>query len=103
MERWLQMPASKKVHDRVHELLQEFLNSTGRVGVKIHDQTHLKDDLGLSSDEGVDFALDLCDGFKTEFPLDFNPFIEDSGRRGRKFNELVQAVETLLSTAELER
>lgn len=96
------MPASKQTHDRVLELLQKFLASTGRIGVTVNDQTHLKDDLGLSSDEGVDFALDLCDGFKAEFPLDFNPFIEDSGRRGRKFKELVQAVETLLSAAEVE-
>ena len=97
------MPASKQTHDRVQELFQDFLDSTGRVGVKIHDDMHFKNDLGLSSDEGVDFALDLCDGFKTEFPLDFNPFVADTGRRFRKLKDLVEAVEDLLSAAEVER
>lgn len=84
-------------------LLQQFLNTTGRTAISIHDRTHLKNEFGLSSDEGVDFALDLCDGFKTEFPLNFNPFIAESGREGRTFKELVQAVEKLLAVAEVKQ
>jgi hypothetical protein len=48
-------------------------------------------DLGLSSDEGVDFVLDLCEEFKFDFPKDFNPFVHGSGCRGRKLGEMVNA------------
>jgi hypothetical protein len=89
------------VHDRVLGRLREFLVTTGRESPVIEDRTHLMNTLSLSSDEGIDFVLDLCDEFAVEFPMDFNPFVHESGQRGRRFGEMVHAVELYLASSEV--
>jgi len=78
--------------EAVVECLRRFLKSTGRPAIELSDRTRLIADLGLSSDEGVDFVLDLCDAFKFDFPTDFNPFVDQTGRRGLQLREMVNAV-----------
>lgn len=77
--------------------LRAFLDSTGRAGQEFGDNTNLIRDLGLSSDEGVDFVLDLCVALRVELPEDFNPFVHESGRRGLRVSEMIGCVENFVS------
>jgi len=86
------MSSSTDGREAVIDCLRRFLESTGRAAVELSDRIHLMRDLGLSSDEGIDFVLDLCDEFEFDFPADFNPFVHESGRRGRRLGEMVNAV-----------
>lgn len=86
------------VRTSVHTCLRNFLDSTGRTTVDFGADSNLVDDLGLSSDEGVDFVLDLCSAIGVELPHDFNPFINDTGRRGCRVAEMVSRVEQLVAT-----
>lgn len=88
--------------DQVRRCLREFLDSTGHRDLAFSDDSNLIRDLGLKSDEGVDFVLDLCDTFNFNFPEDFNPFVHKSGRRGRKVKELIAAVKEYLGASEAE-
>lgn len=53
----------------------------------------------LSSDEGVDFVLDLCNALRVELPQDFKPFIHESGDCGRRVSEMIERVEHLVANA----
>jgi hypothetical protein len=57
------------------------------------DATDLIRATGATSDEGVDFAIDLSDAIGVEVPHSFNPFVHESGQRGMRFGELVQRAE----------
>lgn len=95
------MSSTTDCRGKVIACLRKFLASTGRAKLAFDGRTDLIRDLGLTSDEGVDFVLDLCDSFAFEFPTDFNPFVHDDGRRGRRLDEMVRAVEQLLSVVEV--
>ncbi len=84
--------ASPEVRTIVVDSLRRFLTSSGRGQVKLNSRTHLTLDLDLKSDEGIDFVLELCDAFKHEFPANFNPFVQDGGRRGCRLGDLIDAV-----------
>lgn len=88
-----------RLQSTVRNCLRTFLDSTGRSKIKFDDSTNLICDLGLSSDEGVDFVLDLCDAVRIELPKDFNPFVHDSGRRGRSVSEMIERVEQFVTGA----
>lgn len=83
----------------VESCLRAFLDSTGRNHVEFRINSHLINDLGFSSDEGVDFVLDLCEALGHNLPLDFNPFIHESGNRGCRMSEMIQRVERLVTNA----
>ncbi len=53
----------------------------------------------VSSDEGVDFVLGLCEALHVELPEDFNPFVHESGRRGLRVSEMMSRVENFVSQA----
>lgn len=95
------MPAPSDVRQKVLTCLRQFLDSTGRTGRDFNDKTNLMTGLGLSSDEGVDFVLDLCDAVGFNFPNDFNPFVHDNGKRGRRVGEMISGVASHLSNAEV--
>jgi hypothetical protein len=95
------MSANSECGAKVTACLRKFLASTGRAKLTFDGRTDLIRDLGLTSDEGVDFVLDLCDSFEFEFPSDFNPFVHDDGRRGRRLDEMVGVVERLLPVVEV--
>ncbi|MGC1272629.1 MAG: hypothetical protein WBC44_02890 [Planctomycetaceae bacterium] len=79
--------------------LKRFLESTGRQAAELHPGAHLMQDLGLSSDEGVDLVLDLCEALHCELPHDFNPCVHESEQRDRQISELVERVEHLVASA----
>ena len=85
------MPAASADGDRIRDRLRQFLRSTGRSDV-FSDSTHITRDLGLKSDEGVDFVLDLCDEFQLDFPADLNPFVHATGQRGLRVGEMIKTV-----------
>ena len=87
-----------RTRDKVVRRIQEFLDASGKSGVVFAGQSNTIADLGFESDEGVDFVLDLCDEFAFEFPDDFNPFVHENGCRGRSVDELVQAVDSLMTS-----
>lgn len=86
------MQADSSRRDRTLACLGRFLHSTGRCNVQLSDSIHLTQDLGLKSDEGVDFVLDLCKEFDFNFPESFNPFVHPDGRRGFRIGEMTNAV-----------
>lgn len=95
------MPAvasSKGVKDIVIETFEAFLKKTGRPLSEIDSSTNVARKFGLQSDEGVEFALDLGDAFGVEMPLAFNPFVDESGMRGRRFGDLVSAVQKFVGS-----
>ncbi|MDB5318502.1 MAG: hypothetical protein JWN40_133 [Phycisphaerales bacterium] len=81
------------VTDKVKKALVDFFRGLGRDIDEINDETDLIESTGASSDEGVDFAIDLADVLGSEVPDDFNPFVHPSGKRGMKFRELVEHAE----------
>jgi len=85
------------VKSTVRRRLREFLDSTGRSQQEFEDDTNLISGLGLSSDEGVDFVLDLCESLQVDLPADFNPFVDETGRRGLRVSEMLSRVENLAS------
>jgi hypothetical protein len=91
------MPAISAEREAVVGCFRRFLTSLGRTDVALTSSTHLVRDLGMTSEDGLDFALELCDEFKFEFPETFNPFIQDNGRRGRRLGEMIDAVAIHLS------
>lgn len=72
------------------QTLREFFRSLGREIDEINADTNLITGTGASSDEGVDFAIDLSDALGVPVPDSFNPFVHESGKRGMKFSELVE-------------
>ena len=85
------------VAQTVRKAVLEFFHSLGRDVGEINDDTNLIRGTGASSDEGVDFAIDLSDVIGVEVPHDFNPFVHPSGERGMKLRELVEHCEQFLA------
>ncbi len=96
------MTQSKNVERKVSDCLERFLVSSGKPVEPLTHRTNLHAGLGLSSDEGLDFLLDLCEEFSFEFPHDFNPVIHRTGNRGNSFGELVTDIEKYLAAAGVE-
>jgi len=78
------------VPERVKKSLEQFFETLGREIPTINDDTDLIRDLSATSDEGVDFAIDLCETLGGHVPNHFNPFVHESGRRGMRFRELAE-------------
>jgi hypothetical protein len=87
------------VAETVKLALAEFFRTLGRSVPEINDGTDLLKGTGASSDEGVDFAIDLSDALGVEVPHDFNPFVHKSGKRGMRMKELVEQAEEFVSRA----
>ena len=85
--------------EKVKKALVDFFGSLGRVIDPINDDTDLIRGTGASSDEGVDFVLDLVDVLGVDIPDDFNPFVHPSGKRGMKFRELVKHAEHFVAAS----
>ena len=81
----------------VERSLRDFMTGMGRDVPELTADTDLIRATGATSDEGVDFAIDLSDAVGTDLPADFNPFVHESGERGMRFGELVARVTTFLS------
>ncbi|MGH7139884.1 MAG: acyl carrier protein [Pirellulales bacterium] len=93
------MRERKTVEERVRRTLGTFLLNSDICDVELRSATDLVKNVGLTSLQGLEFVLDLCDEFNFEFPPDFNPFVDDERRRGQTLNGLVKAVERHLASA----
>jgi acyl carrier protein len=92
------MQEPKAVEERVRRQLGRFLLKSDIRDVDIRGTTDLIKDAGLTSLQGLEFVLDLCDEFEFDFPADFNPFVDDERRRGHTFDGLVKAIERHLAS-----
>jgi hypothetical protein len=81
------------VAEKVKKALVDFFKSLGRDIDEINDDTDLIRNTGANSDEGIDFAIDLSEVLGSDVPKEFNPFVHTSGKRGMKFQELVEHAE----------
>ncbi len=86
------------VETRIRRQLTTFAAKSGITDMVLRPTTNLLKDFGFSSLQGLEFVLDLCDEFGLDFPSDFNPFVNDEGRRGRTYQELITVVETHLAS-----
>lgn len=91
------------VPEKVKMALVDFFRSLGRDIDPINDDTDLIQDIRASSDEGVDFVLDLVDVLGVDVPDDFNPFVHPSGKRGMKFRELIKHAEHFVAASNSNR
>ena len=82
----------EQVKSRVVEDLHKLLSET----VPIDDATDPITGLGLDSDDGLDFACDISEELGFHFPDDKNPFVDDTGRRGRRLGEIVDLIMPML-------
>ena len=87
------MREQKTVDERVRRQLGSFLLRSGIRDVEIRSSTDLIKGAGLTSLQGLEFVLDLCDEFDFDFPPDFNPFVDDQRRRGQTVDGLVKVIE----------
>lgn len=55
----------------------------------IADAADTKSDLGLDSEDGIDFALLLSEKLGYEIPDHINPLVDDSHKRMRRVGEIV--------------
>lgn len=92
------MREAKTVEERVRCQLGGFILNSGVRDVEIHATTDLIKDAGLTSLQGLEFVLDLCDEFNFDFPAVFNPFVDDERRRGQTLDGLVKAIERHLAS-----
>lgn len=76
--------------DVVKSALVEFFRGLGRDIEELDDETDLIKGTGATSDEGVDFAIDLSDALGVNVPNNFNPFVHPSGHRAMKLRELIE-------------
>lgn len=90
---------STTIRSTAERCLRQFLDSTGRTDKEFRDDTSLINGLGLSSDEGVDFVLDICEALRVELPADFNPFVHESGERSLNVSEMLDRIELVAKQA----
>ncbi|HJZ94800.1 MAG TPA: acyl carrier protein [Gemmataceae bacterium] len=91
------MAETKTVEERVRRQLERFLRKSDVRDFEIRAATRLVEEIGLTSLQGLEFVLDLCDEFEFDFPADFNPFVDDERRRGQTLDGLVKAIERHLA------
>lgn len=86
----------EKIHKCVIESLKEVLDKP--IVVEINDQTDPIRNLGLESEDGVEFACALSEKLDYHIPDDLNPFTVDIPReRSRKVFEIVDLICDLLT------
>jgi hypothetical protein len=78
------------VSDTVKKALVDFFHGLGREVDRLDDDLDLLKGTGASSDEGIDFAIDLSNVLHATIPNDFNPFVHPSGKRGMTLRELIE-------------
>jgi hypothetical protein len=77
------------VSDAVKKALLDFFRGLGREIDALDDDLDLLNGTGATSDEGIDFAIDLSNVLHATIPNDFNPFVHSSGKRGMTLRELI--------------
>lgn len=85
------------VAEKLRDAVLQFFRSLNRDIEEINDDTDLIRHTGATSDDGLDFAIDLEDILGVGIPKDFNPFVHPNGKRGMKFRELVAHAEQFIA------
>lgn len=78
------------VRDVLMATLREFLGE--KSSVQLTEATDPFKDLGLDSEDGVDFACVLSEKFGCTVPNELNPFVDDAHHRSRPLGEIVDLV-----------
>jgi acyl carrier protein len=91
------MQGNETIEQRLRRQLESFLEKSEVRSVEIRPTTNLINDAGLTSLQGLEFVLDLCDEFDFDFPANFNPLVDDERHRGQTFEGLVRAIEQHLA------
>jgi acyl carrier protein len=82
------------VRDNLLAVLREFLGDNAPA--EITERTDPFKDLGLDSEDGVDFACVLSEKFEIEVPDRINPFVDDAKQCARSVGETIDLVFTLI-------
>jgi acyl carrier protein len=87
-------PNRNQVHELLLSTLKDFLKDKGPI--QITEYTDPIKDLGLDSEDGVDFACVISEKFGCHVPNDLNPFVDDARHCGRRIGEVVDLVCNLI-------
>ena len=74
--------------------LREFLGT--KAPNEISDATDPIKDLGLNSEDGVDFACVLSEKFSCHIPDELNPLVDDARYCGRRVGDMIKLMTSLL-------
>jgi acyl carrier protein len=91
------MREEKTIEERIRRQLGSFLLKSDIQGAEVRANTDLIKETGLTSLQGLEFVLELCDEFDFDFPTDFNPFVDDERCQGQTFRGLVKKIERHLA------
>ncbi|MDD2762619.1 MAG: acyl carrier protein [Opitutaceae bacterium] len=86
-----------QVRDAVLALLRDFLGTEAPSAIT--EATDPIKDLGLDSEDGVDFACLLSERFACTVPEDVNPLVNDAKHCGRRIGEIIDFMFALLNKA----
>ncbi len=90
-------PNRNQVRDVLLATLREFLGD--KVPAVVSEDTDPFKDLGLDSEDGVEFACVLSEKFGCKVPDDLNPFVDDARHCARRVSETIDLMCGLLQNA----
>lgn len=79
-----------EVRDLYMKALREFLGD--KESADLSEETDPFEDLGLDSEDGVDFACELSERFGCKIPDNLNPWVDDSLHRARRLGESIDLI-----------
>lgn len=86
-----------EVRDLYMKALREFLGD--KAPDNLSETTDPFKDLGLDSEDGVDFACELSQRFGIKIPDDVNPWVDDAQHRARQIGESIDLMCHLVESA----
>lgn len=86
-----------EVRDLYLKALREFLGD--KAPADLSEDTDPFKDLGLDSEDGVDFACELSERFGCKIPDNLNPWVDDTRHRPRKLGESIDLICELIDRA----
>ncbi len=92
-------PTKDEIRVCVIDSLKEFIPDDKR-NLNLVGETNPIRDLGLTSDDGVDYACSLSDKLNYYIPDNINPFVDDAGNRPRTIAGMVDLLCKLIRIEE---
>lgn len=86
-----------EVRDLYMKALREFLGD--KAPDELSEATDPFKDLGLDSEDGVDFACELSEKLGYKVPDDLNPWVDDAQHRARRLGESIDLMCQLIESA----
>jgi acyl carrier protein len=90
----MNFPNRNEVRDLLLATLREFLGD--KAPDQITEATDPFKDLGLDSEDGVEFACVLSEKFRCKVPDDLNPLVDDARHCARRVGETIDLMCTLI-------